>query len=242
MFEYPNVFLFFAFYSFLGWVLETAFAGVKHRKFVNRGFLNGFFCPIYGFGAVLVILSDDLVQTFVHNAKLSVLISIVLAVILVTALEYITGLILERIFHCKWWDYSDHAANLKGYICLKYSLLWGILALVLLRFFHPYVCALVDALPAPIRIYSVPALLAYFAADTVKSVMEAWDLRSAILNHAGLPLAKYHETIIRYKRIFWAFPRLLALNAGVLNRDVRSILNDGLSKIKTDLRNLFLPQ
>ena len=108
--------------------METIFASINERKLINRGFLTGFFCPIYGFGAILIVQSSKWVTVVFEDYSTSLFISILFSILLVTALEYITGFALEKVFNCKWWDYSDNAMNLKGYICLKYSLLWGILA------------------------------------------------------------------------------------------------------------------
>ncbi len=236
---YVDYFLFFTFYSFCGWVLETSFASIKRKMFINRGFLAGFFSPIYGFGAILVELSSRrIAAVFEHNIT-SLIISILLAVILATALEYITGLILEKIFNCKWWDYSDKFANIHGYISLQYSLIWGFLAFVLLYAVHPLVSEIIFSIPASVKGYVGIIFFVYFLADTAKSVYNALDLREVIVNYANLPENKYYEKILRYKRLFLAFPRLLALNASIINRDVRSILNDRFDKIKIDFKNKF---
>ncbi|NLI92527.1 MAG: hypothetical protein GX434_10080 [Peptococcaceae bacterium] len=238
--SYIDLVLFFSIYSFSGWLLETILASIMQRKFINRGFLIGFFCPIYGFGAVLVILSSKWAGALFANGIAGLIISILLAVIEVTVLEYITGYILERIFDCKWWDYSNNAANLKGYICLKYSLLWGLLAFLLLQFVHPVISETVFHIPDLIKFYMVIALTVYFLADTAKSVIDTLNLREIIINYSNIPVSKYHEMIFKYKRFFLAFPRLLVLNAGILNRDVRSILHVRLNKIKVGLKNKLL--
>lgn len=106
----------FLIYAFLGWCCEVAFAAVNKGKFVNRGFLNGPVCPIYGFGMLIVVLClwslrDKPFLLFLGSAALT------------TALEFVTGFVLERFFHDKWWDYSDMPFNVKGYICLKFTVL-----------------------------------------------------------------------------------------------------------------------
>ena len=93
-------------YSFLGWCTEVAFAAVRHGKFVNRGFLNGPVCPIYGFGVLMVVL---LLQQLQDN----LLILFIGSVIVTSAIEFLTGWILETVFHAKWWDYSQNKFNLK---------------------------------------------------------------------------------------------------------------------------------
>lgn len=119
-------------YSFLGWVWETGYVSVKHGKFVNRGFVSGPFCTIYGFGALSVYLilkpvSDNLFLLYVGG------------VIVATALEYVTAVLMESIFHTSWWDYSDQKYNFQGRICLGVSLGWGVFTVALFRIIHPVV-------------------------------------------------------------------------------------------------------
>ena len=105
-------------YAVIGWCSEVAYAALDTGKFVNRGFLNGPYCPIYGFGISLVIV-------VLTPLKENLLILYIGSVILTSVIEYITGYLLEKVFHNKWWDYSDKPYNIKGYICLKFSLFWG---------------------------------------------------------------------------------------------------------------------
>ena len=237
---FNDLLLLFTIYSFMGWSMETVFASISERKIVNRGFLTGFFFPVYGFGAILILQSSKWVSEVIESPFTALVVNILLAVILVTSLEYITGFLLERIFDCKWWDYSDNALNLHGYICLRYSLLWGILTFLLVQFIHPAVSRVVFSIPATVRGYLAAFLLLYFLTDTTKSVIDALDLRKVILNYPNISVNRYYEKIIRYKRFFLAFPRLLILNAGIINRDIRSILNDRMDKIKVELKSRFL--
>lgn len=109
---------YFAIYSFLGWCMEVVFCTVRTGKLVNRGFLNGPVCPIYGFGMVIVLavlgrFSDNVALLFFGGMALT------------SALELAGGWALKRFFHTTWWDYSDKPMNLGGYICLQFSLAWG---------------------------------------------------------------------------------------------------------------------
>ena len=239
MIGFSDLVLFFLIYSFSGWLMETIFASICERKLINRGFLTGFFCPIYGFGAILIVQSSKWVTVVFEDYSTSLLMSILFSILLVTALEYITGFFLEKIFNCKWWDYSDKAVNLHGYICLQYSLLWGFLAFLLVQLAHPAISKLVFFIQVPMKGYIATALLLYFMADTSKSVFGALDLREVILHYSNFSVNKYYKKIIQYKRFFLAFPRLLILNAGIINRDVRSILNDRIDKIKVELKSRF---
>ncbi len=118
--------MYFFIYSFLGWVLEVAFHALKCGKFINRGMLAGPVCPIYGFGAVIIIcilepIKNNLFLLFIGSA------------ILCTFLEYIAGLALDKLFHKRWWDYSDVPYNIGGYVCLQFSVYWGIGGIMLIR-------------------------------------------------------------------------------------------------------------
>ncbi len=237
---FRDLVLFFAIYSFLGWTMESIFASINERKIINRGFLTGYFCPIYGFGAVLIIKATQLVGNTFESRPTSLIINILLSIVLVTVLEYITGFLLERIFNCKWWDYSQNAWNIQGYICLKYSLLWGLLTFLLVQVIHPVTEMGVYSIPGAARYYLAAFLLLYFMADTAKSVVETLDLRKVILEASNISANKYYEKIIQYKRLFLAFPRLLILNAGMINRDIRSIFNERMDKIKVELKSRFL--
>ena len=234
-----DMILFFTIYSFLGWVLETLFASIEHRKFINRGFLRGPFTPIYGFGGILVVSYIRWSPFSLEDKSLLLIINLIISIALVTILEFVTGLILEKIFHEKWWDYSHNALNVKGYICIKYSMLWGVLAFALIQVVHPIIIKLMIAIPIQLKNYVAIIFVTYFIIDTTKSIVDILDLRKTILLYSELPVYAYKDKIIKYKRIFLAFPKLLFLNAGIITRDVRRILNGRVDKIKTEFKNKF---
>lgn len=128
--------LLFFLFAFLGWVLEVIYAYFRHKKFVNRGFLKGPLCPVYGIGMTgMVVLSNLINQKIITNNLIIKVFLIFIATFLFTSiLEYITGFLLELFFHQKWWDYSEEKFNLKGRVCLKFSIYWGILGLFIIEF------------------------------------------------------------------------------------------------------------
>lgn len=155
-------------YGFFGWCTEVAFAAVKQRKFVNRGFLNGPICPIYGIGVVCVV---QILDVYTHNLGLLY----VMSVILVTALEWITGFLLEKIFHRKWWDYSNMPLNLNGYVCLLFSLIWGVACVVIVRWIHPLIYKILSSVPVWLGGIAGIILLTWLIADiyvTVTSILK----------------------------------------------------------------------
>ena len=117
-------------YGFLGWCTEVAYAAVKQGKFVNRGFLNGPICPVYGIGVGVVV-------QFLTPVENNLVLLYISSTILVTAIEGITGFLLEKIFHNKWWDYSDQPLNIGGYVCVLFSLIWGVFCVLIVKVFHP---------------------------------------------------------------------------------------------------------
>lgn len=138
------IWLFFI-YSLAGWVAEVSLAVIHKRKFINRGFISGPLCPIYGFASVLFAL-------FLPELKDNLFFLFLGGVVLATVLEYITGLFMEKIFHRKLWDYSNIKWNLDGYICVRYSLIWGLFSLLMILVLNPLLCGLVGFIPRVVSI------------------------------------------------------------------------------------------
>lgn len=151
-------FLYFFVYGFLGWCTEVAFAAWKEHRFVNRGFLNGPICPIYGIGVSLVV-------QFLSPYKDNLILLYITSIILVTTLEWLTGFVLEKIFHNKWWDYSNMPLNLNGYVCLLFSLMWGIACVLIVDFIHPVFHAILAHIPFPLGITLIIVLGIVLFAD-----------------------------------------------------------------------------
>lgn len=123
---------YFFIYSFLGWLIETIYALFVHGFFVKRGFLYGPFCPMYGFGAVLLLQITKKIYK-------KPLLKFIIAIITFTIFEYIVSLTLEMLFGLRWWDYSRDFLNIQGRISLTYSIFWGVIGLILLEKLHPYI-------------------------------------------------------------------------------------------------------
>lgn len=143
-------------YSFAGWVIETTVAIIKQKRFVNRGVLNGPLCTIYGVAAVVLSVTQ---RELLDNIPLLFVFSAIYA----TVIEWLAGYFLEKTNHGKWWDYSKIPLNLDGYICLPYSLLWGVLGVVAVKWINPFVYALYDWIPRPVTTVILWVLLGIFA-------------------------------------------------------------------------------
>ena len=156
-------------YSFLGWVWESAYVSIKSRKLVNRGFVNGPLCTIYGAGAVTIYL---ILRPLRENLALLYLGGVVVA----TALEYITGWIMETVFHTRWWDYSDKKFNLHGYISLASSLLWGVFSVLLFKLLQPFVFWITSLYPQSVGEVILTVIMILYGVDFVISSHAAFGL------------------------------------------------------------------
>ena len=145
-------------YGFLGWCTEVAYAAVKQGKFVNRGFLNGPICPVYGIGVGVVV---QFLTPFENNLVLLYISS----TILVTVIEGITGFLLEKIFHNKWWDYSDQPLNIGGYVCVLFSLIWGVFCVLIVKVIHPLIYKVLTMIPVVLGIVVMACLAVGLLAD-----------------------------------------------------------------------------
>ena len=155
--------LYFFIYGILGWCAEVAFAAVKERRFVNRGFLNGPICPIYGVGVVMVVV-------FLEPFEDQWLLLYLASAVLVTLIEGMTGYVLDKLFHHKWWDYSELPLNIGGYVCLLFSVVWGVACVVIVKAVHPLVGDLCALTPLGAGILILSVLSAALAADLTVTV------------------------------------------------------------------------
>lgn len=161
----------FLIYGFVGWCCEVAFAAIVHGRFVNRGFLNGPICPIYGVGALAVVL---LLSPLRGHLVLLFLASGLVA----TVIELVTGWALEKLFHTKWWDYSNYKFNYKGYICPQFSLLWGAACTAVVRWVNPGVLALVNQMPRTVGWALAGVLFTVLAVDLAVTAAGVLRLRA----------------------------------------------------------------
>lgn len=165
--------LLFLIYSFIGWIIEVIFHFIKKRRFVNRGFLKGPVCPIYGTGAMLVILT-------VEPLRDNLLLFILGAFLVPTLLELFVGIALHTIFKARWWNYSNRKYQYKGYISLLFSSLWGAFVFVFIWFFHPAIRNVLMAYPEnEVRMVTVMAI-SLFAVDVIFTVYKLIDFKASL--------------------------------------------------------------
>ena len=215
--------LLFYLYCFIGWIWESCYVSLKKHKWINRGFLKGPLLPIYGSGAIVVLISTLTVEN-------NLLLVFVIGVISATILEYITGVAMEKLFHVRYWDYSKEPFNINGHICLISSLAWGVFSVLLVRFVNPNIARLVIIIPNGISEVISYIITVFITIDAVQSFNEAMDLKNILIK-----FTERNDVITNIKK------RVEIVEAFV-NEDVKSIQEKLIKKVainqeKVELKN-----
>lgn len=165
---------FFYMYCFFGWCFESTFVSLKSRKLVNRGFMRGPFLPLYGSGAIMMLIVS---MPFRDN----VLLTYIAGVIGATALEYVTGVVMEALFKVRYWDYSNRLLNFQGHICLRSSIVWGFFTILMTRVIHMPIEQMVLSIPGRVMAWVTVLLTVYIVADFTLSFKAALDLQDILV-------------------------------------------------------------
>lgn len=163
----------FIIYAFLGWCAEVIYHAVIKGKFINRGFEIGPLCPIYGFGALSVLL-------FLEPLKANWGLLFIASVCFTTLIELAAGFLLEKLFNEKWWDYSNEPFNFKGYICPRFSILWGLSCVIVVYVIHPTIIAMVRMIPEKLGVILTAALYIGFIADLTVTLINIMNIRKSL--------------------------------------------------------------
>ena len=212
--------LYFFIYGILGWCTEVAFAAAKERRFVNRGFLNGPICPIYGVGVVTV-------TAFLDPLRDQWVLLYLASTILVTLIEGLTGFVLDRLFHHKWWDYTGMPFNIGGYVCLVFSLVWGVACVTIVKVIHPVVRDLCLLLPHVLGILILTGCVCAMAADllvTVNSILK-WNRQLDALDKIAADLRELPQVLVADMR-----EELRKGNRSILSGRLEEMIRDRLEK------------
>ena len=171
--------LFFFIYCFFGWIFESTYVSLCKHRFVNRGFMRGPFLPLYGSGAILMLFVSIPVENHLALVYLA-------GCIAATALEYVTGVCMEKLFKVRYWDYSKQKFNYKGQICLSSTLAWGGLTIFLLKVIHPPIERFVLGLPTQLVSVVTHVLTALVGVDMALSFKAALDVRDVLVKLTAL--------------------------------------------------------
>ncbi|MEF2690645.1 MAG: putative ABC transporter permease [Bacilli bacterium] len=200
-------FLLFVFYSFLGWLMEVTQGYVRHKKFVNRGFLIGPYCPIYGYGAISMTL---LLKGYANDP----IVLFVMAIVICSILEYTTSFVMEKLFKIRWWDYSNRKFNINGRICLETMIPFGILGCLMIYFVNPFIFAIIDMIPSNLINIIAVILFIIYLVDNAVSITIISNLKDITLDVKGDSTEKVTKEVRKrvlagqqtlYKRIVKAF-------------------------------------
>lgn len=172
---FAEIVLFFFIYSFAGWVVELLWHSIVHKKIIEtRGVLFGPYCPIYGFGALLVLGTT-------YTIKDNLLLVFLAAVGLCSVLEYFTSFILEKIFNIRWWDYSEtRKLNINGRICLTASIGFGVFGIIATQWVQPFIENCISLIPDTIQIIIALVLFVVMLTDSIASMLAAWGAKKVI--------------------------------------------------------------
>ena len=200
-------FMLFLIYSFTGWCIEVVNSLITEKKFVNRGFMLGPYCPIYGYSSIIMIF-------YLNQYKDNVLTVFLLAVIVCSVMEYIVSYAMEKLFNARWWDYSTRKFNINGRVCLTNAVLFGILGVILVYFVNPLISSLL--LKVNTTVLNVLCIIWFiiFVSDFIISMNVTYKLKNAIKklkrDNTEEFSIKVRETIekkLLNRRIFRAFPK-----------------------------------
>lgn len=169
---------YFFFYSFIGWFFESCYCSLRPKKWINRGFMRGPICPIYGTGALVMLITLVPLRSLTDNLYVNEAVIFVAGMILCDAVEFMTSLIMEKLFNARWWDYSDKKFNIQGRICLTHTLYWGTCACLFVFVLHPIVdIYFVGQVSETSRNILTYIILTVFAFDLLDTVINALGIR-----------------------------------------------------------------
>ncbi len=168
-----EILLYLYIYSFIGWIYESIYVSIKTKKWVNRGFMHGPFLTIYGLGGILCVFSGSLAQG-------EILLTFIYSLIICTLMELATGLLMEKLFKVRYWDYTNVPLNIKGYVCPPVSIFWGVLAIFVNKYFHVGLVSVTSQINQSYLEAFTYALTIVCAVDFTVSFIEATDLRNML--------------------------------------------------------------
>lgn len=203
------LFLLFIIYSFIGWLLEVIGELIKQRKFVNRGFLIGPYCPVYGCGVVSMIL---LLTKYIDD-KLTLFI---MCILLFSIWEYTTSFLMEKLFNARWWDYTKYKFNINGRVCLETMIPFGLAGLLIMYIINPFIINLISKIPDFLLTILFVLLLVVFVTDVIISSNAMIKIKGTIKkvkkDNTEEITKKVKDLIMQNnyfkKRIIKAFPKL----------------------------------
>lgn len=225
-------FLLFMIYSISGWLMEVVAVGIEKRKFINRGFFIGPYCPIYGFSALIMLF---LFKDYTNDP----FVLFIMTAFVCTFFEYITSFIMEKLFKARWWDYSHKTFNINGRVCLENSVIFGLLGLALITIINPFVTNFLSNLPHMVIIYVSSILLVAFIVDNIVSfniISKFKSTASSVIKDNTEEISEKIREILKKRsilsrRLVNAFPNVKAILP-----DIRAKYEEQKRKLKEKIK------
>lgn len=218
IYSFAQWLFFFYIYCFIGWIWETCYVSVLQGKWVNRGFMRGPFLPIYGSGAIIVLI-------FTLPVRTDAVAVFFIGMISATILEYCTGVVMEKLFHVRYWDYSNQPLNLNGHICVTSSLAWGVFSVVLTLYGHTPLEHFVLGMNRNVLEFLVFILTVIISIDMFESVREAMNLKEMLLS--------LEENNAEFRRI----QKHIEVVQAFYGTEIKEKSEVGLKKLSTAIEN-----
>lgn len=208
MYDIEKYVLLFFIYAFLGWIMEVIGKLIQQKKFINRGFLIGPYCPIYGHGAILITI-------LLSRYKANPFILFFMAILICSILEYATSYFMEKIFHARWWDYSQYKFNINGRICLRTMIPFGILGCFIIYISNPLFLEMIKKIPQSILLVLCIFLVSIFIIDNLISfniIRNVQTTGKKVKDNTEEITQKVKEILIKrsilHRRLIQAFPNM----------------------------------
>lgn len=228
-------FILFILYSIIGWLLEVLLSLYEHKRFINRGFLIGPYCPIYGAGSVLLTL-------LLSNHEDNIIVLFILSMVICAILEYFASYILEKIFKLRWWDYTNMKYNINGRICLETMVVFGIFGVILIKITNPFFLNILNHFNSNTLAIIAIILMSIFIIDIIISSNVVFNLKSITRNTSkdsteeiSKAIRKFiHNNLFMYNRIIKAFPHLTIISKKKKGKKAKKKINNNQNKSKKE--------
>ena len=231
MYDVVILFLLFIIYSVIGWLLEVFGKVAEQQRFINRGFLIGPYCPIYGVGCLLLI-------HLLKNYKDDLVILFFMSMVICSILEYITSYLMEKIFKARWWDYSRRRFNLNGRICLETMIPFGIMSIIVFYVINPFLSLILHMIPRIILYIIAIIIFVIFVTDLIVSFDIIFKFKNKIKTTSKDETEEISKRVrekfanrgILSRRLLNAFPNVKSPRE-YLN-DIQNNINDRIKRVK----------
>lgn len=231
--KFSLYFILFLIYSFMGWSIEVVNSLISEKKFVNRGFMLGPYCPIYGYSAIIMVL-------YLDQYRDNVLTVFLLAVVVCSVVEYLVSYVMEKLFNARWWDYSNRKFNINGRVCLTNAFLFGILGVILVYFINPFLYGLLSEVNTKVLMIISIILLVLFVIDFITSMGVTCKLKNSMkrikkdsTEEMNKKVKEVIESKILNRRIFKAFPSFKINIIGI--KDIKEKIEEKIDKYENKI-------